>query len=182
MPLIRHESSRRGALALLAILVFLLSGCTEAAETSAPADSPSSSEPSASISEPEEPETPPSPMADGKLRFINDYNGNTSTVFHGDTVVYSGKGLAYQLTGGGDDYFYVQSNIEDQYVFSLCDASGTVLMEDFGGYPAGVFGNWLIVTGYNISDEEGRETVYDCSLPIWAPARSALPTRSGTAW
>ena len=161
MPLIRHESSRRGALALLAILVFLLSGCTRVSETSAPSDSMAPSEPAASVSEPEEPETPPSPMADGKLRFINDYNGNTSTVFHSDTVVYSGKGLAYQLTGGGDDYFYVQSNVGDQYVFSLCDASGTVRIEDFGGYPAGVFGNWLIVTGYNISDEEGRETVYD---------------------
>ena len=67
MPLIRHESSRRGALALLAILVFLLSGCTRVSETSAPSDSMAPSEPAASVSEPEEPETPPSPMADGKL-------------------------------------------------------------------------------------------------------------------
>lgn len=162
MPLIHYESSRRGALALLAILVFLLSGCTEAAETSVPADSPSSAASSAesepSAAEPAQPEAA-SPMADGKLRTILDYNLNTSTVFCGDTVVYDGPGLAYTLADGRNDYFYIQSNVGEKYVFSLYDASGAEQIADFGGYLVGIFGNWLLATDYGT--EEGVSQVYD---------------------
>ena len=134
-----------------------------------PSSAASSAESEPSAAEPAQPEAA-SPMADGKLRFINDYNGNTSTVFHGDTVVYSGKGLAYQLTGGEDTYFYLQTNVGDQYVFSLCDASGKVQIEDFGGYPAGIFGSWFFVIDYD--DSDGAEAVYD--LRTMAPADTGL--------
>ncbi len=150
---------RRGMLALLAVALLLLSGCTREGNPAGPAPAPS--ETASAQTPPEEPEQAPAPdpMADGKLRFITDYDRNRSTVFHGGQLVYTGPGIALAVEGGGDDYFVIQDNAgEDTYTFTLCDSGGRVMLPDMGSYPAGIYGNWLLVSG---SGEEEGSRVYD---------------------
>ncbi len=172
-----RAKAHRGALALLAVLICLLSSCTPAEDTmgQSAGTSVSSEDTSETVSTAEEtPEPEQNPMDDGKLRVISDYDSAQSVVFCGDQVVYDGKGIATLLEGEDTSLFSVRYNEGDQYFFDLYDAEGTAVLTGLTGYPAGIYGNWLLLTGY---DQAGSDLpVYD--VRTLQPTDQTLPSIS----